>query len=166
VDADANAADMMFTPGMNAPIENPIFVINNYSGAEPQVMIDDKNAQADVDYFATIDEANTRVWITLNKTVADPIRLRVNGGSSGVMDNESEGISVFPNPTTGMIQIQNSFPEGSTVQITDNQGNIIETQNLPANQQIDIRNQPNGLYFIKIVTGSQRITKRIIKRSN
>jgi hypothetical protein len=163
-DADANAVDLMFTPAMNAPIENPIFVINNFSAsALNQIKIDNTIAMEDKDYFATIDQANSRVWITLNKNVSNPVRLQVTGSTSNIQDNDSEGISIFPNPTSGIIQIQNKYSEAGNIQITDNLGSIIKEQKLSDSKQIDISNVANGVYFIKILTDRQTITKRIIK---
>lgn len=79
VNASLNKASVTLSPAAGKPIENPIFVINNYSVATlTSVKINGINATADVDYFATIDNANNKLWITLNRIVSAATELVIN----------------------------------------------------------------------------------------
>lgn len=67
VNAAANAATTTLAAG-GSGIESPIFVLHNYSAALPgSVTLDGAPLAADADYFATLDAANSRLWITVNR---------------------------------------------------------------------------------------------------
>ena len=76
-------------------------------------------------------------------------------------------ISVFPNPTTNKIIVQAEGIIG--VELTNIQGQIIfkhsrESGNPDIRNIIDLSQKPSGIYFIKIITDKQTITKKIIKQ--
>ncbi len=77
---------------------------------------------------------------------------------------ESDEISIFPNPTTGIIEVQGKNSDEGIVRLTDNVGRLIKTQKLSDYKQIDIGNLPNGMYFIYILTESRSTVKRVIKQ--
>ncbi len=74
-------------------------------------------------------------------------------------------IQVSPNPNSGIFKvILKEIPEG-TVQIIDMSGNIILTQLFKGDTQweVNIQNKPAGVYFVRVQSGKQTITKKIIK---
>jgi hypothetical protein len=82
------------------------------------------------------------------------------------IDNFSEsGISVYPNPTKGKFTISNQGLEAYGFKICDITGNIIQRfNNLTARQyQIDISDQPDGVYILKILSKKGIRTQKIIK---
>ncbi len=76
---------------------------------------------------------------------------------------DSDEISLFPNPTTGIVEIQGKNAEQPTIRLTDHIGRFIKTQKLSDSRQIDLGSLPNGIYFVEILTDTQSIVKRIIK---
>jgi hypothetical protein len=86
VNAASNIATATLTPAALAPIENPVFVINNFTaGSLGTVCINNVAATNNTDYFATIDASNSKAWITLNRTITAPTTLKVNANSCGVL---------------------------------------------------------------------------------
>jgi Secretion system C-terminal sorting domain len=79
------------------------------------------------------------------------------------VEREGSSISLFPNPTTGIIEIQGKNSDEGTIRVADNVGRLIKVQQLSGYKQIDLSNLPNGMYFIYILTDSQSTVKRIIK---
>jgi hypothetical protein len=84
---EVNAAAGNATMALNAAgsgIANPIFIIHSHANALPStVTLDGVALIADADYFATIDPANadhadTRLWITVNRTWVGSHSLIVN----------------------------------------------------------------------------------------
>ena len=78
-------------------------------------------------------------------------------------------IFIYPNPTNGIIKINlegvAKLSRVSTIIITDITGKIIINYQLSiTNSKIDISNQPTGIYFIKILTDSGIIVKKIVKK--
>jgi len=80
----------------------------------------------------------------------------------GVKDM-SDRISIFPNPVNNYIEI--SGAENSSFILTDISGKQILSQNINSeNEQINIQNLNSGIYFVKIITGNNIFTKKIIKK--
>jgi hypothetical protein len=72
-------------------------------------------------------------------------------------------ISVYPNPTQGIINI-NCKNTISSIQLYDIQGRIVQTNLVNENQTIlDISNQSNGMYFVKITSAQGTKVEKIVK---
>jgi hypothetical protein len=67
---------------------------------------------------------------------------------------------VFPNPTTGLIQV--SGENISEVEVLNLAGMMIYKGN---SSSIDLSSQPDGVYYLKITTGKGLVTKKIMKKS-
>ncbi len=79
LDAASNAATAIFNAGA-AKVENPIFEIRGYTAtaAPSTVSYAGRALVADVDYFATVDAAGQRLWLTLNETLSGSGTLAIN----------------------------------------------------------------------------------------
>ncbi len=75
-----------------------------------------------------------------------------------VISLKSTNIKVYPNPTKSMLYIKGI--EGATYSIVNSVGYTVLTS---LDNQIDISSLINGYYILKINTGDQVITKKIIK---
>ena len=69
---------------------------------------------------------------------------------------------IYPNPSTGIFKIasDNSF---SSVEVIDMMGKEILKLETPDKQvnELDLSNQPNGIYIVKLHSKNKTITKRI-----
>lgn len=74
----------------------------------------------------------------------------------------AENMLVYPNPTTGLVTIQNS--EGYNVQVIDINGRIIRsfTDVNESNLKIDLTDQSNGVYIIRLFNDAEVKTAKII----
>ncbi len=72
-------------------------------------------------------------------------------------------ISIFPNPTTGLITIE---ADGiKRIEVLDITGkNLTGFENLLGLKKIDLIQEPQGIYFIKITTDKETVTRKIIKQ--
>jgi PKD repeat protein len=81
--------------------------------------------------------------------------------------NLDKYISVYPNPSSGMFTVNSNLPAQEKVRmsITNLLGQEIEVVHngiLGQNSfQVDMSNQPSGVYLLNIVTNNQTLTKRI-----
>jgi hypothetical protein len=89
---------------------------------------------------------------------------------SGVLSADSfkaNQVAVFPNPSTGIFNISLGNLTANKIEVYDISGKIILQKNnleVSNNQtNIDLSNALNGVYFVKISTENNTITKRIIK---
>lgn len=84
----------------------------------------------------------------------------------GLVNNEnSDHFRVFPNPSSGPIQIQlESIKKSCLVSISDFSGRIVYTNNFSNTSQIslDVNISP-GVYFLKVDDGQNRDVKKIIR---
>jgi hypothetical protein len=70
LDAASNAVTVSMAVG-SAKLTNPVFAIRGYTAtsAPKTVTYGGQTLAADRDYFATVDAAQQRLWLTLNKTI-------------------------------------------------------------------------------------------------
>jgi hypothetical protein len=66
---------------------------------------------------------------------------------------------VFPNPTTGLIQV--SGENISEVEVMNLSGMMIYKG---SNKSIDLSRQPDGVYYVKIITDKGVVTKKVLKK--
>ena len=77
-------------------------------------------------------------------------------------NTENQILSIFPNPTAGMVDIKAEAI--SLISVTNLVGQVVMQQPVDANQAtIDLSSLPNGTYFIKAVTSAGIATKKVIK---
>ncbi len=72
---------------------------------------------------------------------------------------EKSKINIYPNPTSGLIAIE--AKEIESIEIIDLHGKQIYTGK---ETEIDLSNNPKGMYIIKIITDKQTITRKLIKQ--
>ena len=92
----------------------------------------------------------------------------INPSALGINENSNAAqISVYPNPTNGIFNIYTSEPiKNGSIEVYNSLGVIVYNQKI-VNQQniIELKNQTNGLYFVKVMSenkiiGEQKIVKQ------
>ncbi|MBO7587666.1 MAG: fibronectin type III domain-containing protein [Bacteroidales bacterium] len=74
-------------------------------------------------------------------------------------------VTVFPNPTTGSIQIQCTGSTLETVSLYDVYGKLLQTMNADSpTASLNLSSYTAGTYFIRIVTENGMVTKRVVKQ--
>ena len=87
-------------------------------------------------------------------------------------ENVKRDIKVFPNPTNDNARIEwnETLQNPIKIEVINSIGQVIETikiENNASYQDIDTRNLPNGIYFIRLsTTENQTCTTKLIKISN
>jgi PKD repeat protein len=87
---------------------------------------------------------------------------------TGIDDQRFESISLYPNPTKGVVHIDalNSTATIQKIEIVDVAGvvlKVIESDNLNG-QSFDVSNFPEGAVFVRIVCNDKIVTKKLIIR--
>ncbi|MFL6246468.1 MAG: fibronectin type III domain-containing protein [Thermoanaerobaculia bacterium] len=81
--ADGNALDANIEVG-NGTLEKALIVVSNYTGGEPAVTLDGAVQTADADYFASLREEASELWITLNADLSGAVNhLEIAGAGGG-----------------------------------------------------------------------------------
>ena len=83
----------------------------------------------------------------------------------GINDYELNSVVVYPNPTNGMVQIQNSESRIQDVEVYDAYGKVLNVVTVNDNvTALDLSGYAAGTYFVKIVTENGVVTKRVVKQ--
>ena len=82
--------------------------------------------------------------------------------ATGVTANSSsKSILVYPNPNNGQFTLELNI--NAQVQIIDALGRVVYDEKLSSGKQIiNIHEEKNGVYFMKIITDTNQHTERII----
>ncbi|MEA1874025.1 MAG: T9SS type A sorting domain-containing protein [Bacteroidota bacterium] len=82
-------------------------------------------------------------------------------------DDKTQSISVYPNPTNGILYIYNETHNITKVEVYSYNGVLLLNKNLKSPKfVIDLKSQPDGIYLLKIIYGKNNniVTKKIIKQ--
>ena len=94
-------------------------------------------------------------------------RLQNTGSGLAVNDNEIYKTQIFPNPSTGIFNINiNQSTENATLKITDLNGRIVhlsKAQNLN-NHQVDLNGLQNGIYLLNIENTQLNQSYKLVKQ--
>ncbi len=92
--------------------------------------------------------------------------VEVTAEANGISENSANNlISVYPNPTRGVVNIDLNITEASNsnVVIYDANGKVVYNNSsvtpLNHNLQVDLSNEAAGMYFIKVVTNNSSTSK-------
>jgi len=100
--------------------------------------------------------------ITGNVEVTGTMTIPVNLQPADSQNIYAESIHIFPNPTSGVINIKLPEEQG-VITILSSDGKIIRSIIVNSlNQTIDLSNQPSGLYMFKYTTDNKSYTEKII----
>lgn len=75
-----------------------------------------------------------------------------------------DGVEVYPNPTNGLVNINiNDVIGNVSIEVYDMIGRLVATENTNASEcTINLSDRTEGLYLLKIVNGTQTITKKVL----
>ncbi|GAB5419339.1 MAG: hypothetical protein Crog4KO_27680 [Crocinitomicaceae bacterium] len=76
----------------------------------------------------------------------------------------TSGFSVYPNPTTGIVNIQNNDNESSLVEVLTLDGKVVDSRMINTSASIDLSTHGAGIYLIKASNTKQSFTTRIVVR--
>jgi len=80
----------------------------------------------------------------------------------GFEENSSVTFNIFPNPTNGNITLNLSSSLNALVEIIDMNGKIINSKHMNTETNyFDLSGFENGIYFVKVKTNTELITKKI-----
>lgn len=129
----------------------------------PNLLLDEESNSAFSTFGYHQKDYNIYTWALMNQ-----IDLKLN--SCGILSNASNEIlsktafHLFPNPTSGIlnIKIEDGGQEFQTTIFNQLSQSLHKSNN---QNQIDLNNFPNGIYFVTIKTNKEIVTKKIIKVS-
>ncbi len=83
--------------------------------------------------------------------------------STAVDENQLSSMNIYPNPSAGVLKIA-GLNTAADVVVSNAQGQIVYRSHISGNADLDLSTQPQGVYFIKVMTSdATRIEKVILK---
>ncbi len=126
----------------------------------------------DFNSSATLENANfpigstTVIW-TITDNAGNPANCNFDIQVNAFVNIETlqqNGISIYPNPTNGILNFEFANNNIQKLSISDITGKtIIERTEIQQNEMIDLSNFENGIYIIKIQTDNEIFTTKIVK---
>lgn len=86
------------------------------------------------------------------------------GGTASVSQPSKADFNVYPNPTTGILNLTNPTSGQVSIDVIDVKGSVKFTTSLPSKttQQVDLSSLASGVYSVVLSNGTTLISKRII----
>ena len=118
-----------------------------------------------------MDEFGTSLGgvITPSTAVTHPM---ISGGyvstfttSTNDLKHNSNCSSLYPNPTRGLIRLPNDGSADYLVQIISSEGRVLSNLSHSGNAEIDMTEQPNGLYQVRLINrrNNKTCVERVVK---
>lgn len=103
---------------------------------------------------------------TLDNNLASSWIAKGDEPLSNSIFNNSQSISIYPNPVTDYLTVNSSLKDIQSIKIYDVLGTMIYNSNtvLEKNTVIDFKNYSKGIYFLSISGKNESIVKKIIKQ--
>ena len=112
-----------------------------------------------------VNLATTQYTVTMiasNYNSADTVVMQI-GGTSAITQPLSSVANLYPNPTKGIVNIEMKNTATASLKIYDLNGKLQRTQTVNGYTQMDIRELPNGLYFLQITMDGQVYQTKLMK---
>jgi hypothetical protein len=112
--------------------------------------------------YAKINDGTRTRFVYLNYEFSLTIGTRVENANL-----TANILNIFPNPTTGIVNLSLSINKESiaSYKVTDLNGKTILSGNsIPINGKIDISYFNNGIYYLQIVSKNETLTGKIVKK--
>lgn len=91
------------------------------------------------------------------------VRMKLGDGQGFDIEEATlNGVSVYPNPSTGLININFENNDDYTIEVTNIIGEIILLDKVNSNTNIDLSNFDKGTYLIKVSNSKSSKTERIV----
>lgn len=127
--------------------------------------------------FFSYDNAGNRISRSIRNIILESNNIRTKSRGVSELKDEPQPqtemltenkITVYPNPTKGRLAIDISnldFTLENTIQGYTSSGQLVVSRKITSERtEIDLANQPDGLYLIYITLGNEKSVWKIIKR--
>jgi hypothetical protein len=88
--------------------------------------------------------------------------IRMLMGSAGVNENALDGVSVYPNPSNGVINVTNTNATANTIVVYDMVGKVVLTKEANANTTIDLTSNGTGIYMVEVSNENGSLVERVV----
>ncbi|HEY0976492.1 MAG TPA: T9SS type A sorting domain-containing protein [Flavobacteriales bacterium] len=73
-----------------------------------------------------------------------------------------EGVSMYPNPTNGILRINTTKPEQVSVEVLNVLGEVVKTSTFVGNTVLDLAGNSAGVYSVRVSNGTRSMVQRVV----
>lgn len=88
--------------------------------------------------------------------------IRLVGTALGINENTLEGVSVYPNPSKGMITITNDNNASNAIEIYNVLGGLVYSTDANSSTSVDLSENGFGIYLVKVSNENGSTVKRVV----
>lgn len=81
----------------------------------------------------------------------------------GISESMLEGVSLFPNPTNGVLRLSTAYSGAHTVEVMDLLGARVLNQRLLGNGTIDLSSVAKGIYLVRVSNSQGSMVQRVVR---
>ena len=140
--------------GNNYSVSNEIFLIDEYEL---------KEVEFDIEEYYDVFKFQLMCGNELGHYYFDNFNVSISESNMSVEESFNDIIKVYPNPTTGLINLNLSDISSINFDIFSINGKLIKRYIDYKNSQLDFSGQDKGVYFIQFYVDNKVIVKKIIK---
>jgi hypothetical protein len=85
-----------------------------------------------------------------------------NGQGFDIEEAILNGVSVYPNPSTGIVNIDFENNDSYTIEVTNIIGEVVLLKDINSNSTIDLTHFDKGTYLVKVSNSELSKTERIV----
>jgi hypothetical protein len=83
---------------------------------------------------------------------------------TAIEDLDVSAVTVYPNPTTGMLQVTGNGLRVTSIEIFDIYGRKVSYLTTHISNQVNISHLPAGIYFVCIATEKGAVVRKVVKQ--
>ena len=160
-DVAAGYVDCWFPSVINLSAGNYYAAVELYSNANTAdvVIIDDATVPQPADASA-IFIPGAQAY-----TNGEAIGIRMltgNGWGVGLEENSLTGVSIYPNPSKGIVNITNENNVSNSIVVYDMLGQVILTKNVSSATSIDLSVNGTGVYLVEVSNNNGTLVERVV----
>jgi hypothetical protein len=169
IEASANSTDTFYIVSnttWEVKSNQPWLTVNKTSGSDSAMII------ASASENSTGNQRSATITVTGNRISTEYILINQAASVASSKDeiSSSDKIGVYPNPTTGLIEVSgiNPFESENRIEVYNYLGSLVLLMNsgeLPT-VRIDLTDYPSGLYLINILSGNKSQQVKVLKNSD
>jgi hypothetical protein len=150
--------DVQVSGGMNQVIQSSTQIHNAFFLPATAVFSPSIPGTYYIGFHVSKEDSLVGIWL-------DDINLTTDSGNVGIKKTDKMDVSVFPNPSSGIVTIHSSAAtkNGCTIEVLNPVGQLVYTKTLSSlnNFNVDLINQPNGIYSIRVISEKGIMTRTI-----
>jgi hypothetical protein len=85
-----------------------------------------------------------------------------NGWGVGIEENTLEGVSIYPNPSQGIVNVSNDNNASNAIVVYDMLGQVILTKEATTATTLDLSGNGTGVYLVEVSNDNGSIVERVV----